>query len=337
MLKELKEKYGKVGQIAIRPYCDQTIQNMGLETYGYVLFPGTYQMEEMACVTYRGQLRYLNGLDEFAPEVKALKQDSKEAYEAKVKNIRSIVSELELEKTYNKVEIDDKDFWSKVETFRPDNKEVWSDIKVKCNNDPIFLNPITNTDHLLLILSIESGGFPLIGKSLEDCKSGTRPRKWYLDKQSDTVGTNVSVSRIKNKALAMLDELSEDNPRKLFYVAKLVDNNSMQYRNSTLQSVIYDNMDSYITGEGAEPKIKKAAERFLMHANKDMQESKIKAIIKDATFYKFIQSKADGLLHYPKGNIILGKNIEEVYEKLNNPGHVDLLEQIQEEVESTWA
>ena len=157
MLSELKEKYGKVGQIAIRPYCDKTKPNMGLEEYGYVLFPGTFQMEEMACVTYRGQLRYLNGLDEFAPDVKMLKNESNEAYEARVKNIREIIAELELEKTYNKVDPDDEKFWEKVATFRPDNKEVWSKITVRCGNDPIFLNPTTNTDHLLLILSIESG------------------------------------------------------------------------------------------------------------------------------------------------------------------------------------
>lgn len=336
MLEDLKEKYGELGSIAIRPYCDPTKPNMGLEEYGYVLFPGTHQMEEMACISYRGQLRYLNGLDEFAPEVKALKVQNEDAYNARVKEIRTIIAELELEKTFNKVDPSDENFWEKVQTFRPDNKEIWSEIKVKCNNDPIFLTPKTNTDHLLLILSIECGGFPLIGKSLEDCKAGPKQKKWYLDKQSDTVAVNVSISKIKNKALAMLDEMADDNPRKLFYAAKLIDNNSMQYKNSTLQSVIYDNMDMYITGQGVEPKIKQAANRFLKFATMSMQELKIKAVIKDALFFKFIVSKGDGMIHYPKGNIMLGKNVDEVYEKLNNPGHVDLLDQIHDEVEGTW-
>jgi len=336
MLEDLKEKYSKLGSIAIRPYCDRTKPNMGLEEYGFVVFPGTHQEEEMACITYRGKLRYLNGLDEYAPEVKSLKLEDPEAYEARVKQIRTIIAELELEKTYNKIDPSDDDFWQKVQTFRPDNKDIWSSIKVKCNNDPIFLSPKTNTDHLLLILSIECGGFPLIGKSLEDCKAGSKQKKWYLDKQSDTVSVNVSISKVKNKALAMLDELAEDNPRKLFYAAKLVDNNSMQYRNTTLQSVIYDNMDMFITGQGVEPKIKTAATRFLKFANMSMQELKIKAVIKDALFYKIIISKGDGMIHYPKGNIMLGKNVDEVYEKLNNPGHEDLLDQIHDSVEETW-
>ena len=336
MLENLKEKYSKLGSIAIRPYCDRTKPNMGLEEYGYVLFPGTHQMEEMACISYRGQLRYLNGLDEFAPEVKALLVEDKSAHQARVKEIRTIIAELELEKTYNKVDPEDEDFWKKVETFRPDNKEVWSEIKVKCNNDPIFLTPSTNTDHLLLILSIESGGFPRIGKSLEDAKSGSKNKKWYLDKQSDTVSANVSVSKMKNKALALLDEMAEENPRKLFYTAKLVDNNSLQYKNSTLQSVIYDNMDMYITGQGVEPKIKDASKRFMKFADMSMQELKIKAVIKDASFFNIIVSKGDGMIHYPKGNIMLGKNVDEAYEKLNNPTHEDLLDQIFMAVEDTW-
>jgi hypothetical protein len=334
MLEKLKEKYESVGRIAIRPFCDPTKSNMGLEEYNMVVFPGTYQMEEMACVTYRGKLRYLNGLDEFAPEVKSIGDNKTKA--ARIKEIRTIVADLEQEKTYNKVKIDDEDFWSKVETFRPDNKEVWSAMNVKCNNEPIYLTPSKNTDHLLMILAIEAGGFPSIAKSLEDCKSGAKHKKWYLDKQSESVGVKTSVSKSKNKALSTLDALSDENPRKLFYIAKLVDNNSMQYKNSTLQSVIYDEMDSFITGEGVERSIKVASQRFIEHSEMEMSELKIKAIIKDATFYKIIISKGDGMLHYANGNIMLGRNSAEVYEKLNNPAHEDILGQIMDEVEQTW-
>lgn len=334
MLQELKEKYSKLGRIAIRPFCDPTKPNMGLEEYNMVVFPNTYQREEMACVMYKGKLRYLNGLDEFAPEIKKI--DNKEARQAKIKEIRTIVAELEMEKTYNSVDIKDKDFWSKVETFRPDNGSVWGKMDVKCNNEPIFLTPQSNTDHLLMVLAIEAGGFPSIAKSLEDCKSGNRSKKWYLDRQSDTVGNKASVSKIKNKALAKLDGLSEKSPRKLYYVAKLVDNNSVQYNNGTLQSVIYDNMDEFITGQGVERSIKLASNRFLEYTGMQMSELKIKAIIKDATFYKIITPKGDGMIHYPKGNIMLGKNASEVYEKLNNAMHEDLLSQIMGEVEEHW-
>tara|TARA_R110000868_G_scaffold5681_6_gene33630 strand:- start:25559 stop:26566 length:1008 start_codon:yes stop_codon:yes gene_type:complete len=334
MLEELKEKYKNVGKIAIRPYCDATKQNMGLEEYNYVVFPGTHQIEEMACVMYRGKLRYMNGLDEFAPEVKGM--DDKKQRDARIKEIRTIVSELELEKTYNQVDIDDKEFWTKVETFRPDNREVWGKMQIKCNNDPIFLNPTANTDDLLMVLAIEAGGFPSVAKSLEDCRSSVTPRKWYLDKQADTVGIKTSSSKIKNKALSILDELSDNTPRKLFYVAKLVDTNSMQYRNSTLQSVIYDNMDAYITGESSERNIKKAAQSFIDYSEMSMEELTIKTIIKDASFYKIIIQKSDGILYTARGNEMLGRNTAEVFEKLKNPLNEGILDAITLEVEPNW-
>lgn len=333
-LESIRESYKNVGRIAVRPFCDPTKPNMGLEEYNMVVFPGTFQMENMACIMYKGKLRYLNGLDEFAPEVKAIEDAEQRA--ARIKEIRTVVAQLEYEKTYNRVDIDDKDFWNKIETFRPDNRELWGQMEMKCDNDPIFLNPATNTDHLLIVLAIQAGGFPIIAKSLEDCKSGTRPKKWYLDKQSDSVGNKASVSKIKNKALAKLDELAEENPRKLFYIAKLVDNNSMQYKNSTLQNVIYDNMDEFITGMGVERSIKVAAQRFLDYSKMKTGELKLRAAIKDATFYKIIIAKGDGMIHYPKGNLMLGRNASEVYEKLNNPMHDDLYDQIMSEVEQTW-
>jgi hypothetical protein len=333
-LESLKESYKQAGRIAIRPFSDPTKTNMGLEEYNMVVFPGIFQIETMACITYKGKLRYLNGLDEMSPEVKSISDPEKRA--ARIKEIRTIVSQLEYEKTYNKVDIDDPQFWNKIETFRPDNRELWGKMEVKCDNNPIFLNPSTNTDHLLLILAIEAGGFPSVAKSLEDCKSGMRPKKWFLDKQSDSVGNKASVSKIKNKALAKLDSLAEKNPRKLFYIAKLADNNSMQYKNSTLQSVIYDNMDEFITGLGVERSIKVAAQRFLDYSEINIGELKLRAAIKDATFYKIIIAKGDGMIHYPKGNLMLGRNSSEVYEKLNNPMHDDLLDQIMAEVEQTW-
>ena len=110
----------------------------------------------------------------------------------------------------------------------------------------------------------------------------------------------------------------------------------MQYKNSTLQSVIYDNMDEFITGLGVERSIKVASQRFLDYANLDTGELKLRAVVKDATFYKIIIAKGDGMIHYPKGNIMLGRNASEVFEKLNNPMHEDLYDQIVSEVELTW-
>ena len=122
LLEVLKDTFRGVGTIAIRPYVNASKENMGLEKYNYVLFPGTHQMEDMACVTFRGKLRYLNGLDEYAASVQGI--DNREKREAKALQIRTIVAQLELEKTFNRIDVNDTDFWNKVHTFRPDNGEM---------------------------------------------------------------------------------------------------------------------------------------------------------------------------------------------------------------------
>jgi len=332
--KTVKDKLAEAGRISIKPYTDSTKENMGLEDYGMVVFPGVHQREDMACLVENGSIRYLNGLDESAPEVKSIQDDDKR--NAKIREIRTIVADLEFEKHYVKLDIEDPNFWNKVQTYKPNNREFWSTIYFELNNIDITLMPTKKTEDLLKVLAIGAGGFPGIAKSYEDAKSGIKTRKWYLDRQIDTAESRVSVSKIKNKALRVLDEISDENPRKLFYVAKLVDVNSMQYRNRTLQNIIYDKMDAYINGNESESNIKKAANQFLSVAELDSKELKIRAMVKDCTFYKIIIQKGDGLLYLAKENVMLGRNAAEVYEKLENPLNEDILEKIQDQVESLW-
>ena len=334
VMEELKSRYQGVGSIAIRPYVNANKENMGLEKYNYVVFPGTHQMEDMACVVFRGKLRYLNGLDEYSASVQAIKDPERKA--AKIKEIRTIVARLEAEKTFNYIDVNDKDFWNKVETFRPDNGEVWGNMSQKCNNDPLFLDPVNNTEHLLTVLAIENGGYPGIAKSFEDAKSGARDKKWYLDKQSDTVGKRASSSKLKNKALGIMNHMAEENPRKLLFVAKLVDPNSMQYHYSTLASIIYDEMDDYITGKSSESNIKNASNLFMSYASMGQKELKIRAAIKDASFYKYIITKGDGMIYAKSNNTMLGRNTSEVYEYLNNPLNEKTLDELLSKVEKTW-
>ena len=63
----IQKKFSTAGRISIKPFVDSNIKNMGLETYGMVVFPGTVQREPMACLEQGGRVRYLNGLDEGAP------------------------------------------------------------------------------------------------------------------------------------------------------------------------------------------------------------------------------------------------------------------------------
>ena len=66
------EKYqqSKNQSIAIRPFFNPNIENMGLEQYGLALHDGVFHEESLACLEINGVKRYVTGLNEFAPEVK---------------------------------------------------------------------------------------------------------------------------------------------------------------------------------------------------------------------------------------------------------------------------
>ena len=78
--------------IAVRPFFDSSASNMGLENYGLSLYDGVKHHEQLSCLESNGVMRYVTGLNEFAPEIKLL---SKELREARIKEIRSAIIELE--------------------------------------------------------------------------------------------------------------------------------------------------------------------------------------------------------------------------------------------------
>ena len=73
-------------KVSIKPYFDSTIENMGLENYGLALFDGVYHEEQLACLEKNGIKRYVTGLNEFAPDVKLIRNS--EEKEARIKQIR---------------------------------------------------------------------------------------------------------------------------------------------------------------------------------------------------------------------------------------------------------
>ena len=66
--------------IAIRPFFDKNVANMGLEIYDQVLFDGVKHHEQLACLEVNGVIRYITGLNEFSPEIKLLPKEEKEAF-----------------------------------------------------------------------------------------------------------------------------------------------------------------------------------------------------------------------------------------------------------------
>ena len=250
----------KSGSISVKPFFDPNKSNLGLEKYGLSLFDGVFHEEQLACLDRNGIRRYLTGLNEFAPEVKLIKDPQER--EAKIQEIRRVVSELERDLAANMIDPKDPDFWNKVTVLQPNNDDFWSKITLRCGNEPVYLDPTKDAHDLIKIYAIESGGFSMVAKSFDDARSRAVPPKFYLDKYVETVSTKTELSKLRNKAISELTKLFDKNQNKLLYVAKVVDGNSVQYKKSTPNDIVYDNMDKFIRGEGVENSVKRAAQMF---------------------------------------------------------------------------
>jgi hypothetical protein len=318
--------------IAVRPFFDSRSSNMGLEEYGMTLFDGVTHTEQLACLENNGVTRYITGLNEYAPEIKLLDPDTRES---KVKAIREAVAELEKELAANMINADDVDFWNKVKLLSPSNSDFWNKITLACGNSPLYLDPKDPFDRIKLY-AIEAGGFSIVAKSFDDARSKPVPPKFYLDKEEETVMVRTEYKKLRNKALSELQKLFDKNSTKLFYIAKVVDISSTQYRKSTPTDVLYENMDLYINGEGGETNKERAAKSFMDAANMDMETLKIKSIVRDSSFFKYIISKPDGYLYHSKSSSLLGRNVSDVIEYLKNPLNEDILKDLNAACEKYW-
>ena len=329
------EKYqqNKSRTIAIRPFFDPSKQNMGLENYGMALYDGVWHQESLACLELNGVKRYVTGLNEFAPDVKMLSPGEKEL---KIKEIRKVVAQLEAELASNVIDVEDKDFWNKVTLLKPDNDNFWSKIAIKCGNDPVYLDPDTDPYDLIKLYAINAGGFSIVAKSLKDAKKAVNPPKFYLDQLQETVNTRTELTKLRNKAISELQKLYDKNTNKLMYVAKVVDADSTQYTKSTPNDILYENMDIFISGEGSESNKRRASESFIEAAGSTMEDLKIRALVKDCMFYRFIVSKSNGWIETLDGNSRLGKRPSEVVDFLKDPINEEVLNSLLSKVEPYW-
>jgi len=319
--------------IAIRPYVESGSTNMGLEKYNLALYDGIFHEEQLACLERNGIKQYVTGLNEFAPEIQLLPEEEKNA---KVKEIRTLVATLEKMLASNVLDVNDSEFWNKVKVLRPDNGDFWDKIILRMSNDPVYLDPSKDPHDLIKLRAIEAGGFSLVGKSLEHARTMPKPPKFYLDKYEETAGTKTEMKKIRNKALAELQKLFDKNVNKLLYVCKVIDPNSAQYRKSTPNDVMYDIMDRYINGESIETNKRRAAQTFLDVASLDMETLKLRAIVKDATYYKMIAFRGDGFIYHMKSSTVLGKNPSDVTEYLKNPLNEQILLDLSKNLEKFW-
>ena len=79
-----------------------------------------------------------------------------------------------------------------------------------------------------------------------------------------------------------------------------------------------------------------AAESFIDAAKNNMKDLKIRALVKDAMFYRFILVKSTGWIETLDSGIRLGKVPSEVLTFLKNPENEEVLKSLLDKVEPYW-
>lgn len=329
-----KKIYTDAGNIRILPFVDGNNENMGLENYNMVVFPGTGQTEDLAAIEFNGVTRYITGLNEFAPEVRNIAD--KEQRDAVIYNIRCIVADLEKRLATNVIEPEDPEFWNKVQLLSPNNKDFWSKITITCGNEPLPLNPEKDPYDLIKLMAIEAGGFSIIAKSYEDAKTKSVTPKFYLEKAIHRASVKTGGKRVINRAKGKLEDLFNHNPKILFYLAKILDTSAFSYKHKTPVGVLYNALDEYIEGEGTERDTVKASQRFIDTAKEDMETLILRSLVIDGSYLNHVIPKASGMLYHNSSSSQMGRNVNDVVEFLRNPLNEDVFKALMNEVEVYW-
>ena len=174
----------------------------------------------------------------------------------------------------------------------------------------------------------------MVAKNLNEAKTDDK-KKFYLDKIEETANTRTEGTKLRNRALAALQNLYDTNPTKMFYVAKVIDVGSTQYVHSTPNDIIYENMDDYIIGQGQERNAETAAKNFLKVSRDNLQTLKITALVKDANFYNFLTSE-QGFIKDAMSGTKLGRTTEQGIEYLMDPLNEEILNNLLMKVEKYW-
>ena len=77
-------------------------------------------------------------------------------------------------------------------------------------------------------------------------------------------------------------------------------------------------------------------EKKQFNFNEFIKKLKIKSIVRDSSFFKYITTKSDGYIYHVKTQNLLGRNVSDVIEHLKNPLHEDILDDLTKQCENYW-
>lgn len=311
---KLREK----GLISIKPYVDKNSSvGMGLQDIGMVIFPGSEHVDRMFYKMIGNKRQYVTGLNDLDPDV--LKIEDEKEREAKVKEIRETVALVEEMVTGVKVDPKNNDFWGKITVLNPSNKDFFSEIVLKLNNDdmPLFVDDEFLVRDLVIYNSILAGGFYEVAPNLNKAKD--QNKRWYLSVERDMEDIEISTKRVVNQATLALEQLIDKDNLEIIYTAKALCTDAAKYSvNSANINACYNILNDYIQGKKDEADSYKAATKFKQLCLLEPEEVLIRAMVRDAIALRMFKVTDQNIV-IGETNKFVGATLEEVYNYFSNP------------------
>lgn len=319
---------------SILPFTPAGVE-MGMGKYGHVLYEGVTQEDAPICIYAMGVSTHITGLNEDGPEVTSLREEDRQK---KRLEIRKFLATCENQLTANyevspdNVE-DKQEFYKNVKTFksvnpiRKDGDKVlptfWDSLTIQLTNaGSAYLS--TNIKDRLIAYVAAAGGYSMVAPSLAAAQASGK-QAFYFDAEDDSSKDRVSLSRERNKAGALLENLLDKNPNKLFYVTKLISNNPLHWKtgkNGTPANVQYEHCEKFLNGEGKLKNKGEAITRFISLASpkKDMDDLRIECYIQDGLKLAQLQVQSDGSIIHVPTQTPLGKGTDNLFAFLKAGG-----------------
>lgn len=319
---EKRPEFRLKSTVSIEPYFDPDIPNMGFEKYGMSGFPGGSTVEDIGYFTIGNKISYLTGLDENSENVRSI-QDPEER-KAKLAELKKVVKYLEQDCNLGEGTLD------------PTNVGFWSKIRLEIMNNGRLDLDMKDPQDIIKYHAIKGGGIKAVAPDFESARKAVVPPKWFLQELTETAAIKTEVKKLRNEAIAELQHIFKKNQKDLFYIAKVLLSAENQFKYSTPVDILYDKLDDFINGVVVKTNKKQTPSQFMETCKTDKKTLHVKAILRDAVFYKQVIQRQDGFWMNISTQSALGRNENEMVEYLKNPINQSELDSLSESVEKRW-
>lgn len=268
--------------------------NIGLGVHNKSKFPGCFDSVQLK----REGGRWVTGFDEFAYSVINLPLEERESEQERLKEKREKFERLLGKKDLSGTSEYWENFLLSLDTFKPLN--------------------LSNPEDEMTYEIIKANRFAL--SSLDDRYSeGFEDCFYYLEKENGDIENQVKKDKQFNKAIAKLEELSENNMKHLRTIALYL---KLPVNSRTTEEGIYAHVHTFIKNNG---------ERQFLKALEQSEEHISASLLLDKAL-KFQVIRRSGSL-YQRGTITIGNSPEKVIAFLKDPNNILEVQSIEEEVE----